>query len=141
MIPAEDFAWIKERKECSLASVFEMLRQQVKEDVRIRHGMVSDMANVGMPNRYTHAFKFIDSGNSFTVLLEGEQLNHRVCFSRESDRIKVTDTNGEQILEAIPSLNLKGECIMRIEKQDYPLWYMRLKTLEHLFFGIVQPQP
>jgi hypothetical protein len=133
MTPLDDFAWVKERSECTVARVFEILRQQVMEDVKVRQGLCAPVASI-WPERFSHAFRFLDSSNSFTVLLEGEQLNERVSFMRESRTIKATSTNGDVIIEGTPSLNVEGKCVLKIGAEEQPIWYFRKRALESLFF-------
>jgi hypothetical protein len=138
MTLSEDFKWVQERSECSLFTVFQLLRQQVTQDVTARQEMCKPIADREGRPVYAHSFDINEAGNSFTVTLVGHQLNERICFLLESDSIKVTNTEGTVILEATPSLNVEGKCIAKIGKLEYPLWYVRMMALERLFFGIVQ---
>ena len=133
MTPIEDFAWVAERSECTLARVFEVLRQQVMEDVKIRQGKRAPIATV-WAERFSHGFRFVDGNNSFTVLLEGEGLDERVSFLKESQTIKATRNNGEIIIEGAPTLNVEGKCVLKIGSEDQPIWYFRKCALESLFF-------
>jgi hypothetical protein len=134
MTTAKDFEWVKERAECSVVRVFELLRQQVQEDIKIRQEMRPSQINFGAGTGYGYGFRFLDGRDNFVVLLEGSRLNERVSFLREPTTIKATDTSGELILEGAPSLNPEGECVMRIKEKEFPIWYFRKAALEKLFF-------
>src|SRR3989442_1756760 len=125
MTPIDDFPWVKERAECSLTKVFEMLRQQVAQDVKIRQEMRQPIFE-GAPNpMFGYGFSITESGDTFAVLLDAHNTHERVTFVRGAHSIQVKNTNGEPLFEAAPSLNAEGKCIVKIGKQEYPLWYAR----------------
>lgn len=126
----DDFPWVKERSECSLTTVFEMLRQQVAQDVKVRQGpsAISGQPNSGL----SHGFSITETSESFTVSLDANTLHERVSFVRRAHNIQIINTNGGLILEATPNLNAEGKCVVKVRDQEYPLWYFRKMALEHL---------
>lgn len=135
MMPIEDFEWIKERSECSLPAVFELLRQQVRRDVDTRQKMRRPQELITGGAGYVYSFKFLEGGSdNFTVILEGAHLNERVSFLREPHSIKATDADGEKIVEGTPRLNPDGKCVLKIGAKEHPIWYFRKWALEKLFF-------
>jgi len=134
MTPIKDFAWVKERCECSVKQLFSILRQQVQADVKARQEMRASLVDFGAGTGYSHSFRFIDGSDNFAVLLEGQHLNERVSFALESTKIKATDTDGTLIVEGTPSLNIEGHCVLKNQSKEYPLWYFRKTALERLFF-------
>jgi hypothetical protein len=137
MTPIENFDWVRERSTCTLRSVFESLRQQVKQDVEIRQSLRPTVPVFGAEGMrgFNHCFRFSENPTSFTVTLEGEVGHALVSFLLEPHSIKATDTNGTLVIEGTPSLNAEGKCVMRIASEDYPVWYFRMKALETLFFN------
>jgi hypothetical protein len=139
MTATEDFPWIKERAACSAAKLFELLRQQVRQDAEIRQAMSPPMSPGNPESGYSHGFDFTQTGESFTVALNSFQTKERVTFLLRDNVIEVEDSNGMAFLAAVPSLNVQGNCIVLIDKQEYPLWYLRKMALEHLFFEHFSP--
>ncbi len=137
MTMGDDFPWVQKRSECSLGKVFELLRQQVAQDVQVRQNVRQSVSDIGGRPNYNHSFTITEARDSFTVMLEGNQLHERVSFLLEPHSIKVSGTNGELMFEAYPSLNADGQCIVKVDRREYPLWYMRMLALEKLFFGII----
>jgi len=133
MTPIEDFMWVRERYECSLSKVFDILRKQVRDDVEARQKMVSP-EDFRLGPGASHSFAFLDGGNNFTVKLKGHTVSERVSFLREPHTIKATNTNGELIIEGSPTLNPAGQCVLKIGSKEFPIWYFRKLALEELFF-------
>ncbi|MGA8143003.1 MAG: hypothetical protein WB987_03830 [Candidatus Acidiferrales bacterium] len=126
--------WVTARSKCSMGIIFEKLRKQVEEDVAIRQKIQQESAN-----RY-YAFKFSDTGkDSFSVLVEGNRIYGTVRFDWIDSAIHVSNRDGKQLLMATLTLNLEGECRIKINDQEYEMWQFRKMALESLFFN--EPKP
>lgn len=73
MTPMEDLAWVRERSECSLAAVFELLRQQVKRDVDDRKELSKPISDFQGRPGYAYGLSITEGQDSFTVLLEPQR--------------------------------------------------------------------
>jgi hypothetical protein len=120
-----DFDWVTALLACSPNKVFEMLKGQIREDVRIRNGLLSQHT------RYT--FTTTGDGETLTVLIESDTDHRSVTFSLTRKGIAVRDEKDKPILEAAFTLNDKGECRPEIEGKECEFWQLRMKALKQLF--------
>jgi len=138
-VPLDNFNWIQERVKCSASKLFELLRQQVSQDVKCRNKLIPPLFEGEQPPRHTHGFSMTETGDSFTVSLDSNQVHKKVTFVRGDRTIEIKGTDGTGMFQAVPSLNAIGECVMVINKQEYPIWYLRKMALESLFFDHYSP--
>lgn len=124
------FNWVTERAACSLAAVFEALKLEVQADVKTR-----------MEQRLPGAqyrFSVVSRGGSFTVLLNGNSVQHKsVTFSLTDNSVQVTDLNDKIMFKATLTLNDDGECRFKVDGRERDFWQVRRMALEDLFFGDV----
>lgn len=123
-----DFDWVTERSSCSPSQVFEKLKLQVIEDVRLRSSLP--------PNGLK--FAVVKNGSSFFVTKQnvGElvQPGHSVKFTLTEDAIEVCGGRGAETFEAAPTLSDDGKCRLKINEQEHQFWQFRRRALEALFF-------
>jgi hypothetical protein len=119
----DDFDWVTELSRCSPVVVFEKLKLQIREDVKIR--------NSQLPKAHD-PFRIEEHGSSFAVLLPSP--HQAVTFSVTDKKISVKDWKGKLICEATLTLNDEGECKVKIKGKERELWQMRKMALEELFF-------
>lgn len=122
---ADTFDWVSARFNCSTAKVFEKLRAGVRADVEAIQAKTAG-AHYG--------FDFSSNGDSFVVLLQGNQLHDSVVFRLKENSIFVMDTNDKELFAARPTLNDKGECVVKIGDRECEIWQVRKRALEGLFF-------
>src|SRR5882672_4882401 len=133
MTLSDDFPWVKERAECSLSKVFETLRQQVKGDMDARQAMRSPMFPGNQTPQWSYGFSFHETSDSFMVTLRGiNELEECVVFARSERSILIKNTERKVVLEATPSLDANCNCVLLIDKEERPFWYVRKLALEHL---------
>lgn len=120
----EDFDWVTARAECSLASVFELLKTAVGRDVDTRHAMPAT----------GNGFAFVPEHNTFLVIHSAPNERHTVKFTLESNAIAVT-FDDKPILTGSVTLCDDGVCRIAVEGQPVAGWQFRRRALERLFFG------
>ena len=119
----EEFDWVTERQKCSLVSVFESLKMQLKQDVAIRQNQLHP----------GYGFCF-DEGHSYAVVrLEGDK-NATVRF--EVGRSIVCTYDGTQVFTAAPTLSDDGKCRLKVNGKELDLWQISKLALEDMFFNI-----
>jgi hypothetical protein len=120
-----DFDWVTALLACSPNKVFETLKTEIRRDVEIRNGLLS---------QYTrYAFTTTGNGENLTVLIESETDHRSVTFSLTKRGISVRDEKGKPILDAAFTLNDKGECRPEIEGKQCEFWQLRMRALKQLF--------
>ena len=117
--------WVKERANCTLAKVFEALRQQVTHDVEARNSLG--------PASNSPRFSMLNNGESFTVL--DERGSHKaVIFSRGQTAIVVRDEKDIVAFDAKPAMSDDGNCRLAISGREREIWQASKQALESLFF-------
>jgi hypothetical protein len=120
----ENFDWVTALSSCSVNEVFVRLKQQVEQDVETRN------------KQLTHSgFKFIATGESFTVLTEDHRTLRSVTFKRGTQDITVQDEDNAVMLKATLTFNEEGECRLKVKDRELCLWKVRKMALEDLLFG------
>lgn len=121
-----EFDWVTGRAQCSLPNVFKELRSNVKDDVMTRNSL--------RPVHSTYAFSVVETGNSFTVVLEGNGVQKSIAFSLAEHAIVVKDDRGYQMFDVAVNFNEKGECKLVANEVARELWEIRRMALEELLF-------
>jgi len=122
----ENVDWVTELfSNCSPNSVFEMLKEQVRNDVKIRNGLRSQYA------AYTYSVQ--NSGESFKVIIEREGDHRSVRFELVDRTITVTDEHDKELFKATLALNDNGKCRPKIGDRLCEWWQLREMALENLF--------
>lgn len=127
-----DFDWVTARNECSIRKVFETLKLQVENDIKIRNeSLQSDRQR-----RYGYSYGIAASAGGFTVFLEGVVgTRHTVIFSiTQKGSIRVSNEEGDTAIEAAPTVCDDGKCRLKIDGKERELWQVRKLALEDLFF-------
>lgn len=122
-----DFDWVTVLDKCSPAGVFEKLRLQVEEDVKVRNELMSPHG------RMTNQFLTEQNGGTFTVLLNRSENCRRVIFELAKKGVTVRNEKNKVIIDAAFTLNAKGECRPEIEGKECEFWQLRMKALKDLF--------
>jgi hypothetical protein len=124
----DDFDWVEARWNCSLTTVFEKLKAQVKSDVERIHAKRRSQDN---------EIEFTNNGHNFVVSLSTISTVHlvdAVGFTLKDNEILVTDKRDQELFRAIPSIDDDGDCILKVADKECELWQVRKKALERLFF-------
>ena len=132
----ETLDWVKARSSCSLDAVFGVLREGIDSDIESINGL----------NRRSLKFYRNTEAPEKKLIVIGERdvgglsIQMSVVFELKEDRIVVSKRKGntfapESSFEGIPSLNEKGECLLRVDDEYFRQWQFRQKGLEELFFG------
>jgi hypothetical protein len=126
----DNFDWVTARSQCSLRMVYERLKLDVKDYIQKRNALI--------PSQADYSFQFVPGGgNSFTVLIGGfPKVQESVTFQLSEKCIEVQKQDAP-MFDATVGLNNDGECVMRINGQDYRPWQAAKLALERLFFEIV----
>jgi hypothetical protein len=125
---ADNYDWVAERAACSLAVIFAVLKQQVKEDVKKRTDLRSPEANYG--------FTFSDHGDGFFVGLDATPIHFSIMFKRGLKAIEISG-DGIKAFEAMPTINDEGKCRLKVNGVEREFWQVRRMALENLFFEAV----
>jgi hypothetical protein len=121
-----EFDWVTGRALCSLPNVFKQLRKNVKEDVATRNSL--------RPNHSAYEFSMVETGNSFSVVLEGNGVQKSIAFSLAEHAIVVKDDSGYQMFDVAVNFNEKGECKLVANEVAREMWEIRRMALEELLF-------
>src|SRR5271166_1567454 len=104
--------WVKERANCTVAKVFELLRLQVGHDVEARNSLE--------PSR--PSFSMVSNGESFTVLDERDAPHRAVIFSRKETAILARDGKDVVMFHASPTLSDDGDCRLNVDGKEREVW-------------------
>ena len=120
MDPKQDnFDWVAARKQCSLVSKFEDLKEQAEK------------------NAISVGFRFESNGNRFMVFSESSTQRVRFTLLPE-ECISVKETGGSKPkhYRITLTLNHDGECCYKFLEGDkeYKCWQVLRRVLEPLFF-------
>ena len=123
------FDWVTARAACSIGSLFEQLKIQLKDDIDTRQSLAK-----GPP--FYYGFKYVAENNTVAALLEGHKLHASVVFRLRNGVIEVLGADEKVLFTAAATLNDEGECRLKVADQELELWQFRKRALEHLFFSI-----
>ena len=129
-----EFDWVTARSECSLLKIFETLCLQLGQDVETR--------NLKRGERPFYKFDTARIPTAITVFLDTPMVTgEAVRFSLTEHDITVTDSLGEVMFRAVPTLSGNdGGCRVKVNDQELELWQIRRMALEDLFFVKVKAQ-
>ena len=124
-----NFDWVKARSDCSLGTIFELLKMKLQEDVDKRQGL-----RRGPP--FDYGFKLvINDSKGVSVVKEGVGDFHgSVLFRLTDSAIEVVDENGMVRFTATPAIDDEGQCRLTIGGKQRELWHLRKMALEEIFF-------
>jgi hypothetical protein len=122
----DNFDWVTERASCSIAKCFELLKQQIKDDAKIRHEL--------RPAGTHYGFAAMVQGGNITVIVEGNSIHETVSFHIAEKGIIVVDRDGKEMFTATPTLNEEGDCKLTVNGELLEYWQVRMMALEDLFF-------
>jgi len=118
--------WVRERKACSLSTVFYLLKQDVQEDVRKR--------NEQLPAGNYYRLDVTSHETAFAVITRSSDRPKSIVFRLTGKVISVEDGHGTIIFEAGVTLNDQGRCLLQVDGKEYESWQVRRKALDELFF-------
>jgi hypothetical protein len=132
MSEAGNFDWVTARNECSISTVFEKLRLDVKADIETRQSLRAHHPGWG----YEEDFSFASNGSKFSATAQIPKAGrHSVIFFLSGNRILLTDENDEALFDATVTLNNDRECMLVVGEEQMEGWQFRKRALEPLFFG------
>jgi hypothetical protein len=121
----ENFDWVTARAECSAGKIFEKLKLQVQENVKVRKSL--------LPSERHYSFEFVEGGGTaFSVAVIGNDIHDSVRFHLGDEKIKVRSGNREY--ELFATLCNDGECRVKMNGDEYDLWQVLKMALEDLLF-------
>lgn len=126
-----DWDWVKARLDCSLSSMYLVLKELVGRDVAAIGGYRG--AKFEIKNISAETFivaKTWDAG--------GIQSGEAVTFALQvrEHRIQIRNTRtSEQMFIAVPEVDADGVCRFRVDDKLLDTWQLSQKALEGLFFG------
>lgn len=123
-IPAE-LDWVTERSKCTLANMFERLREDIAKDVDTRNALKCDAAT----------FDISSDSDRFVVGRSAAGETARTATFIRRDRIIAVKWDSRPGFEAGVSLCDDGACRLSIDGSPLELWQVRRRALEPLFFG------
>ena len=126
-IPKE-LDWVRVRSGCSLALVFDALREQVQKDVEIRNELMG---------RHQPRCSVQSWNQDFAVLYGDGGGTRSVVFFLGKNSIQIKGGSMTLLFEATLTLNDAGECKLMVDGKELELWQVRKRALENLFFGDV----
>jgi len=126
--------WVSKLSECSLAVVWEQLKQDITADVDERRAQL-------LAKKAEYGFSVFPKEQSVAVVLQGSGVRKRtINFVLTDHCISVRDGDGKTIFDATLTLNDAGECRFKIDGQEKEFWKMRQLALEDLLFGPAWPR-
>jgi hypothetical protein len=119
----EEVDWVRARSKCSVAGVFDALKNEVAKDVDTQNSLQG----------HSH-FAVKHHEGSFTVI-EGDGGSGRaVVFALSGNSIQIKTSERSVVLKATITLNEEGRCVLKVG-QELESWQFRRRALEGLFFG------
>ena len=122
--------WVSVRAKCSMASVFDALKDEVQKDV---------ISQNSLPDHSKFEVKF--NNGSFTVISGDGAVIKAMVFTLTGETIQVKNAARKVLFEAGLTLNDAGECKLKVGDQELELWQFRRRALEELFFGAFDAYP
>jgi hypothetical protein len=122
-----DFDWVSALSKCSLAGIFEQLKEQVADDVEKRKSMGGG-----------EGYEVTISANRIAVINKMAELGvirNAVVILLTEGAIEVQDKDRQMKFKGTPTLNEKGECRLQVAGKETEFWHFRKMALEDLFFG------
>src|ERR1700730_4960936 len=131
------FDWVKERSECSLERVFHLFAEVVDSDVKSANALKRGGAKFQVKSQAIGKIMVMRTRPvGSTAEMAGvtfELMENHINVSKRRSK----STEAEAFFSFFPSLNLEGECLVRVEGESemLKLWQVSRKALEDLFFG------
>ena len=126
----KDFDWVKARRECSIAKVFESLHLAAKASV--------DAMETTANGKTWNNFQFSAFADSFSVVWDNGFEKRGVRFHLERRTRIVADpfrVPNATPMRADLTLNDDGECRLVVDGAELQEWQFLKRALEPLFFG------
>jgi hypothetical protein len=128
---SDEFDWVSAQAQCTVVTMFERLRTQVRADVQRRNGLL------GRTDGWR--FEFETEDDAFEVArvsgsLVDPKTNAVVTFERAGRRIHIHSEDIEIDITAIVTLDVGGACRFVVGEAIYSDWEIRRMSLELLFF-------
>jgi hypothetical protein len=123
------FDWVTALSSCSLAKVFEQLKLELEEDVKIRNEL--------RPAGASYIFRTTLRDDVIVVFLEGSHVRGSVKFRINGKALDVRDGEDNIILQATLTLNDERQCRFRVNDREYESWQIRKRALQKLFFETI----
>jgi hypothetical protein len=101
---------------------------EVEADVKARNAL--------RPDNSPYEFSMVEDGDSFSVVLEGKDLQRSVKFFLDDHAILVLDHSGNHMFEIILNFDDQGRCRMKAKEENREPWQVRRMALEDLLFRI-----
>jgi hypothetical protein len=128
------FDWVTERHGCSIDSVFEKLRLDVKSDLDTRKNLGEQHDTFS----FEPHFSFSSSQDAFSASVHFRNGNKRAAiFRRGKGYIGVADVDDKEIFRASLTLNKERQCRLVVDGEELEDWQFRMKVLEPVLFGDV----
>ena len=129
----DDFNWVEERAECSLAVEFERLKAAVLSDVAVRNKL-GDNVHCELKSREKNGMFYVTASHN-------PKDSSAVYFMLNPRHIMVEDNVENEMFRATITLNAEGDCRYQMAKGEagtyegeYLRWQVIRKALETLFF-------
>jgi hypothetical protein len=128
---SDDFDWVSAQAQCTVVTMFERLRTQVRADVQRRNGLL------GRTDGWR--FDFETEDDAFEVArVSGSLVDPKtsavVTFERAGGRIHIHSEDIDIDITAIVTLDVGGACRFVVGEAIYSDWEIRRMSLELLFF-------
>ena len=125
------FDWVKARAECNVETLFDQLRQVVRDDVESARKHVPSACVDIKEGPARTAFTVIRSAPNSDVVLDA------VTFSLRGSDIVVDNRESRPLTRARPALVGVDECMLEVDNCEQPmrLWQFSRSVLENLIFS------
>ena len=123
--------WVKARFDCSVRSMFDRLREEVKCDVTARKEL-----NPSIKGNRSFEFRFQSTGDTFVVSAERGESSRVAVFSVFEGTIVVLDQGDAVIVKGRVALSDDGVCRISVAGIEVETWQFRKRALEQLFFEL-----
>jgi hypothetical protein len=129
--PPSDFDWVTARAKCSVADMFETLRQLAKAGVE----RINTFRGGTNPNGPRFRFEETEPlpHRGFTVWDTFSYQRRAVDFRLRTETIHVSGA-GREVIQATLTLNDFGQCRFKVGYDELDAWQFLHRTLEWLFF-------
>ena len=129
----DDFNWVEARNNCSIAKVFEALKQTVEANIKERQEQLGAGSS--------RSPRLEDRGSHEFMVVRDSPFN-AVGFRLQGDHIFIEDsTNGKPLFELTVALNDDGECRFKVavegglaDEREFLRWQVVRKAIEDTLF-------
>ena len=127
MTKTSDFDWVQARTDCSLPTVFQRLKLQIKAGADARTETL-------LKNDAGFGFSTVSEGASISVVLQGKFPLKSIVFTLTESGISVRDGDDNLTFDAILTLDDGGQCRLKVGTRELEFWQFRRLALEGLLF-------